>query len=144
VLSSGDGGRKVGGSSVPDGSGARADERLPRTERLHGRRQWQAVFREGNRLGGRCATLCWRRQEGLSRRAGFSAGQKAGPPVVRNRARRLLREAYRRIRRSIPCDCHLVFVARPGCAGAEYHEVAREMEHLLRRAGLWLEGKDRE
>ncbi len=143
MLSSGGGARRVGGGSAPDASGMRADERLSRTERLQGRRPWQAVFREGNRLGGRCATLWWRRQEGLSRRAGFSAGQRAGPPVVRNRARRLLREAYRRVKRSIPCDCHLVFVARPGCAGAEYHEVVREMEHLLRKAGLWLEGENR-
>jgi ribonuclease P protein component len=115
------------------------DESLPRSERLSGREEWRTVFAEGARLSGRYAILWWRRQERIGRKAGFSAGKRAGPPVIRNRARRLLREAYRHMKQSIPDDCHVVLVARSGTAEAGYHEVARELRKLLRRAGLWAE-----
>ncbi len=116
-----------------------SDEALPRSERLSGRRQWQTVFEEGTRLSGRYAILWWRRCEGISRRAGFSAGRRAGPPVVRNKARRLLREAYRRMKHYVPNDCHLVLVARSGTAQAGYDEVVRDVKKLLGKAGLWSE-----
>lgn len=117
------------------------DEGLPRSERLSGRQEWQAVFTDGTRLSGRYAILWWRRRERIGRKAGFSAGKRAGPPVVRNRARRLLREAYRRMKHSIPDDCHVVLIAQSATAEAGYHEVARELQKLLRRAGLWKEDR---
>jgi ribonuclease P protein component len=115
------------------------DESLPRSERLSGRQEWQAVFDSGTRLSGRYAILWWRRHDRIGRKAGFSAGKRAGPPVVRNRARRLLREAYRRMKQNVPDDCHLVLVARSATAEAGYQEVARELQRLLKRAGLWTE-----
>jgi ribonuclease P protein component len=117
------------------------DESLPRSQRLSGRQEWQAVFADGTRLSGRYAILWWRRREGIGKKAGFSAGKRAGPPVVRNRARRLLREAYRRMKHNVPNDCHLVVVARSATAEAGYSEVAGELHKLLRKAGLWTEGR---
>lgn len=71
----------------------------------------------------------------LSRKAGFVAGRRVGGAVIRNRAKRLLRECYRRHRGLVPFSgVHLVFVARAGCGDAAYADVEREMLTLIDRA----------
>ena len=76
----------------------------------------------------------------LPRKAGFVAGRRVGGAVVRNRAKRLLRESYRRHRHRIPpSGVQLVVVARVGCGEAAYAEVERQMLSLFDRAGMGAE-----
>jgi ribonuclease P protein component len=65
------------------------------------------------------------------------AGKAVGGAVRRNRQRRRLREACRGLWSRIadrPAD--IVFVAQPAAGTADFAAVRREMETLLRRAGL--------
>jgi hypothetical protein len=41
------------------------------------------------------------------------------------------------MKHNIPQDCHIVLVAKPGLGRAAYDDVVREIQGLLRRAGLW-------
>lgn len=71
----------------------------------------------------------------LPRKAGFVAGRRVGGAVIRNRAKRLLRECYRRHRSLVPpSGIFLVFVARAGCGEASYADVERDMLTLIGRA----------
>jgi ribonuclease P protein component len=69
-------------------------------------------------------------------RVGFVSRRDIGGAVARNRARRVLREAWRQVapEASLPAD--LVFVGRVAILGAGTAEVAHEMRALLARTGL--------
>ena len=58
--------------------------------------------------------------------------------VVRNRARRLLRESFRLIKNRI-ANVHMVFIPRHKIKQQQLQEVQSEMIVLLKKAGLWIE-----
>jgi ribonuclease P protein component len=64
-------------------------------------------------------------------RAAFVAGRRVGTAVERNRARRVLREAWRRVRGSIPEGTGVVIVARGAILPARTQELETEMRQLL-------------
>ena len=69
-------------------------------------------------------------------RPAFVAGRRIGGAVVRNRARRVLREAWRGLAPLVPADIHVVVVARGGILGAQTKELHAEMHGLLSTLGL--------
>lgn len=69
-------------------------------------------------------------------RFGFAVGRRVGKAVVRNRAKRLMREATRLRQDRIAPGWDLVFIARAPMRQADFHQVDQAVEHLLRRAGL--------
>jgi ribonuclease P protein component len=85
---------------------------LSRAERLRTTHDFQAVFER------RCSARDeWLQVYGLPNglavsRIGLSVGRKWGGAVVRNRIRRLYREAFRRTKALMPPGLDLVFVPR--------------------------------
>jgi ribonuclease P protein component len=95
------------------------------------------VYEGGRSIHGRRFVLFFLVDEQLPRRAGFVAGRKVGDAVRRNRARRRLREAWRRLKsRVADPGAWVVFVARKPCAEEAQTQVEQEMTALLARAGL--------
>jgi ribonuclease P protein component len=68
-------------------------------------------------------------------RLGLAVGRKLGPAVGRNRARRLLREAFRRHRRQAAIGYDLVVLAKRDVLNSSQQEVDREYQERLRRLG---------
>lgn len=69
-------------------------------------------------------------------RFGFSVSHWVGKAVVRNRAKRLMREATRLRQGNIKEGWDLVFIARHPIREADFKQVDQAIEQLLRRAGL--------
>ncbi len=69
-------------------------------------------------------------------RFGFVAGKKLGNAVVRNRAKRLSREAIRHRFNDLATGHDLIVIARAGVAKATFHQVDAAIATLLERAGL--------
>ncbi len=79
-------------------------------------------------------------------RAGFVASKRVGGAVERNRCKRVLREAYRRLRAGLPDGLDVVFIALPGfhaLGGDEVHSVLVQLfagqDRRLRRVAHLVE-----
>ena len=66
------------------------------TERIRRRAEFQQIYERGVRIRGRYSTVFLLRNEGQVGRLGIAATRKLGGSVVRNRAKRLIREVFRR------------------------------------------------
>lgn len=76
-------------------------------------------------------------------RLGLTASRKVGNAVVRNRARRRLREAARLILPFHARPGHdLVLIARQGTAARTWTELLGDLTSALKRLGLWRERED--
>jgi ribonuclease P protein component len=69
-------------------------------------------------------------------RAAWIAGRKVGSAVARNRARRVLREAWNALVVEVPAGYDMVIVARPDIRGAKTQDVVEELAQTLARAGV--------
>lgn len=104
---------------------------LPRAERLRGAGELRHLFRRGARLERASFVLVW--LPGPGRRAvAFAASRRVGGSVRRNRARRRLREAYRRQKHLLPAvGIRVCFVARGRAVEAPFAELSAEVGEAL-------------
>jgi ribonuclease P protein component len=78
----------------------------------------------------------WLARETGPGRLGVITSRAVGSAVARNRARRLLREVWRRHQQTWPAPLDMVLVARPSIQGKHLADVEADFQGLLRRAGL--------
>ena len=112
--------------------------RFGRAKRIKQGRDFLRVRQEGERLVNGCLIANWRRLPAdCPTRLGVITSSKVGGAVVRNRARRLLREAFRLHQHDLAQALDLVLIARPSIAKKGFSEVERDFLTTLRKAGLW-------
>ena len=101
--------------------------------RLRSAAEFDAVFKRGVRLSGRLFLLVVAQNRGRSDRLGLAVSRKVGGAVARNRARRLLRESFRRLPKASRPGIDVVVVAHKELVACGQAEVDRELRERLRR-----------
>ncbi len=117
-------------------AGSSARLQLPRSRRIQLSRDFARVRNQGQRLAVGCLIANWLPRQGETHRIGVITGKKIGGAVIRNRARRLLRESFRLHQHELCQPVDLILVARNSIVGKNFSEVEKDFLQALRRGGL--------
>lgn len=107
--------------------------RFRREQRLLRRADFERVFEQGRRVYARGLVLHWMESPAGRARLGLVTSRRFGNAVRRNRARRLLREAFRLDQHGIP-PLDLVVLPQPGAFPDELEGVRGALREALARA----------
>ena len=103
---------------------------------LRKQRDFNRVYNRGSSRGSRYVVILYK-ENGLGyTRTAFVASKKVGNAVTRNRARRLMKEAYRSLETGIAKGYDIIFVARNTIDGCTEPEVEKVMRAALRGCEL--------
>jgi ribonuclease P protein component len=69
-------------------------------------------------------------------RVGVAAGKSVGTAIIRNRTKRLLREAMRTLLPNIASNLDLVLIARPALGSATLADTQHALRNLFQRAKI--------
>jgi ribonuclease P protein component len=106
---------------------------LPKENRLRRSSDFARTRRLGRSAGTAVGVLYVLPTRNPHARVGFSVSKRIGKATVRNRVKRLFREAVRhRLLTILPAQ-DLVFIARPPANGADYRQVVEGVDYLLRK-----------
>jgi len=121
--------------SSPDATAAgvsvRAGQRFRREDRILRRQDYQAVYERGTRLSGSLMTVFFLSNSLGRTRLGIAATRKIGSAVVRNRARRRVRDLFRTERPAGSDD--IVVIPRGELAEAPAPRLLAEFRGILKR-----------
>ncbi|MEZ0227056.1 MAG: ribonuclease P protein component [Planctomycetota bacterium] len=94
--------------------GVRSGAAIGRAERISSAADFARAYHDGRRGGDQLIRLIVSRNELGHPRIAFSVGRKAGGAILRNRLRRIYREAFRLEKRNLPPVDLIVSPAREG------------------------------
>lgn len=102
-------------------------------------RQFQTVYKTGKSYANKYLVLyVLTKKDGL-RRVGFAVGKRLGGAVVRNRIKRLLREAFRLNQHCLRQGVDLIIIGRQPIVGKDFDIVNRAVFELFGKAKILAE-----
>lgn len=115
-------------------------EVFPRSHRLARRSDFRKTYDEGKKLAGRYLVIFVRANEAGAIRVGLTVTKRIGCAADRNRARRRLREIFRRevrpvLERNRWSGTDVVVNLREGAAAVGVRDLSEDFGRLVRRLG---------
>jgi ribonuclease P protein component len=112
-----------------------ASEKFPKTDRILNRDTFRRVYEEGRKIQFSYFTAFVLANDSPRPRIGITTTRKMGNSVERNRARRLVREAFRKNKWLVPSGVDIVINVKPALVEAAYRDFEVEFITFLQRAG---------
>jgi len=111
------------------------DETFPKSNRILHRAELREVYTKGRKVQAKFFTA-FVMDNSLGRtRLGITATRKMGKAVKRNRARRLVREVFRKNKSRIPSSLDIVVNVKSLLADADYQDFEADFLAFLDKAG---------
>ena len=120
-----------------------SSHRFGAKRRIRRRAEFQRVFESGQRVHGRFMTVLVAPNQAGTARLGIVASKKLGDAVHRNRAKRLIREAFRRTAPAADgAGLDVVVIPRRELFDAAYSTLENDFRAALRRCAGRLTRRD--
>lgn len=113
---------------------AEASGKFPKTDRILKRDLFRRVYQQGRKIHFRHFTAFVLTKDDNGPRIGITATRKIGNSVERNRARRLVREAFRKNKWLVPTGVDIVINVKRPLVEAHYRDIEGEFITFLQRA----------
>jgi ribonuclease P protein component len=111
---------------------------LKKKQLLRKNKNYQFVYRVGKSYANRMIVLYVLKNSSRTTRIGFVTGKRLGGAVVRNRVKRLFKEAYRLNQAKLALGCDLVVIGRVPVVGQSQTAVTQSFMNLCRKAKVLL------
>lgn len=105
-------------------------------EILRNKQDFDSVYRRGKSTPDRYVVLFYKKNNLDYNRTAFLASKKVGNSVLRNRAKRLMKESYRNICDQLPLGYDFIFIARNTINGRKYRDVSFSLLNAFKRSKL--------
>ena len=110
-------------------------EKFPKSDRILKRETFRRVYENGLKIQSRYFTAFVLANATGTARIGITTTKKIGNSVERNRARRLVREAFRKNKWLAPNGVDIVINVKRQLVEAGYRDLEVEFRSFLKRAG---------
>jgi ribonuclease P protein component len=108
-----------------------------RPDVLRDKRDFDRLYKRGSKIHGRYLVVIFTGNGRDYGRKAFLASKKVGKAVARNRARRLMKEAYRNLSPHVKTGYDILFIARNTIVNASCREVEKSMKASLAKGKLF-------
>ena len=112
---------------------------MKREDVLRNQRDFDNLRKHGRSFGSASVVLVLNKNNEALNRKAFLASKKVGNSVIRHRATRLMKEAFRQIEKdtSVKQGFDLLFIARPTIKDLKCADVKKSIEAAIKRAELY-------
>ncbi len=103
---------------------------------LRRKKDFSSIYNRGKSVGEKFVVVFSKKNALDYNRTAFLSSKKVGNSVVRNRARRLMKESYRELKDKLDLGYDIIFIARNTITSVKCCEVKKSMEAALSKAKL--------
>lgn len=104
--------------------------------RIKSKKGFQLVYTSGRSVVDSLSVIYVLASPAEEVKIGLAVGKKLGNAVLRNRVKRMMREAFRKRINEIKSNTNIIWVARKKLIAADYKTYDRVLMRLVKRAGL--------
>lgn len=99
-------------------------------------KDFRRLYARGKSCAVGCVAVYIMRNRRKDNRLGLTVGKTIGKAILRNRAKRLMRESYRQLRIRISSGYDIVIVARSHINGKKCESVKNDLSRALTKLGV--------